>query len=495
MTTAATSGRRRALRFGAFACVLAALVVARASSWLAGDRSLEELAPDYAPVAGTTELDNRAGSPFDVTARPLPAAGALPARWLVLCWDGATWDLVLPFLAEGRLPNLAALMRGGTYGNLLTIKPTLSPVVWTTIATGVSPARHGVIGLQKGQAEGTRIHDPGAPLYDNADRRSKALWNILSENGRTVLSVGYHATFPVEAVSGAMVSNYAIRREHTYGYQAPVMDEASRRPQLVYPAALWTELEPSQRRRPRDVTWSEMRRFVDVGAADFARLTERAARVDSAQDRWSFLLKAYLYDQFHAEAGLRLWVRSRPTVALVHFQALDWAGHWFLYYHWPTRFLNVPPPREPSLDATAFRPTVRAFYEYLDEWLGRFLVQRDAETGVMILSDHGMEPVPDLAQGGHDNAPPGLLLMNGPGIPAGVRVSGVTIYDVLPTLLASLGLPLSRELPGRVIVGSPGPGQPTLETYGPYRHPRPTLGQSGMEERLREEFRALGYIQ
>jgi predicted AlkP superfamily phosphohydrolase/phosphomutase len=100
------------------------------------------------------------------------------------------------------MPNLAALIERGSRSRLLTISPTLSPVIWTTIATGVKPERHGIVDF-------TAVNkDTGAavPVTSNL-RRVPALWNILSGAGRTVGFVGWWASFPAEKVDGYIVSD------------------------------------------------------------------------------------------------------------------------------------------------------------------------------------------------------------------------------------------------------------------------------------------------
>jgi predicted AlkP superfamily phosphohydrolase/phosphomutase len=111
--------------------------------------------------------------------------------------DGADWNIIDPLVAAGKMPNLAGLIGRGSRARLLTISPTLSPVIWTTIATGVKPERHGIVDF-------TAVNkDTGAavPVTSNL-RRVPALWNILSSAGRTVGFVGWWASFPAEKVNG-----------------------------------------------------------------------------------------------------------------------------------------------------------------------------------------------------------------------------------------------------------------------------------------------------
>ena len=73
---------------------------------------------------------------------------------LLVGWDAADWKVIKPLLAQGEMPNLAGLIARGVHGNLLTIHPPLSPMVWTSIATGKRPPRHGIFGFTEPTADG-----------------------------------------------------------------------------------------------------------------------------------------------------------------------------------------------------------------------------------------------------------------------------------------------------------------------------------------------------
>jgi hypothetical protein len=120
----------------------------------------------------------------------------------------------------------------------------------------------------------------------------------------------------------------------------------------------------------------------------------------------------------------------------------------------------------------------------------------------MVLSDHGFEPrLDDDGNGTHDAAPPGILVLHGPGI-RNVRIDGATLYDILPTVLAGMQLPLSRELEGRPLE--------QLFCDSTWRHLSPTFVDTyedeprfqpridplpEMEHAVEERLRSLGYIQ
>ena len=124
-------------------------------------------------------------------------------RVIVLGIDGIDPDVVDLLLSEGELPNFARLRQGGAYGRFKSSKPLLSPIIWTTIATGKTPLEHGI-------SHFVAVNEKtGAELPVTSQmRRVKALWNVLSEAEREVAVVGWWATWPAETVRGAVVSDH-----------------------------------------------------------------------------------------------------------------------------------------------------------------------------------------------------------------------------------------------------------------------------------------------
>ena len=105
--------------------------------------------------------------------------------------DGADWQLIDPWIREGKLPTLAKLKAHSAWANLKSMQPILSPLLWTTVATGRSPEEHGIVDfLVKDAATGQKV-----PISSRF-RRVQALWNIFSEMGRKVDVVAWWASWP-----------------------------------------------------------------------------------------------------------------------------------------------------------------------------------------------------------------------------------------------------------------------------------------------------------
>ena len=146
-----------------------------------------------------------------------PVVGCGPTRPLhdpvvLIGVDGLEWSVILPLARAGRLPTLTGLMEDGTFGKLDTLKPTKSPIIWTTVATGKEPTKHGIEGFIK-----SRQKDQPPELYTNRDRRTKALWNIFSNTDRSVHAIGWWATFPAEPINGVMVAQTNTREQISPG--------------------------------------------------------------------------------------------------------------------------------------------------------------------------------------------------------------------------------------------------------------------------------------
>jgi len=128
-------------------------------------------------------------------------------KTLLVGWDAADWRVMSPLIDQGLMPNTAALINRGTMGNLATLDPVLSPTLWTSIATGKRPYKHGVHGFSEPDPVSGAIRP-----VTNLSRKTKAIWNILNQEELDSIVVGWWPSHPVEPLSrGVMVSNHFQR--------------------------------------------------------------------------------------------------------------------------------------------------------------------------------------------------------------------------------------------------------------------------------------------
>jgi len=146
---------------------------------------------------------------------------------------------------------------------------------------------------------------------------------------------------------------------------------------------------------------------------------------------------------------------------------------------------------------------VDRIYAWTDRRLGAFLdlVDRDPDTLLVVVSDHGWEKEPDGSYD-HNDAPPGIFALYGAGVCRTdcAPLPQPHVYDVAPLLLSRLALPLSQELPGRTLrqafAQPPGPARPRplrVASYGPSLGDRRAIA-SEIDGSLNEMLEALGYV-
>lgn len=104
-------------------------------------------------------------------------------RVFVIGLDGATFDLLDPWIGEGRLPHFKRMMEKSTYGRLESTIPPITPPAWTSFMTGVNPGKHGILDfftLKENSFEKV--------LVNSSHIRSKRFWDLAQRRGKRVSS-------------------------------------------------------------------------------------------------------------------------------------------------------------------------------------------------------------------------------------------------------------------------------------------------------------------
>jgi predicted AlkP superfamily phosphohydrolase/phosphomutase/Tfp pilus assembly protein PilF len=398
----------------------------------------------------------------------------------ILGLDGADWEILDPLIKAGRTPNLAALKARAAYGPMKSMDPMLSPILWTTAATGKPPDQHGVIDfLVRDAATGKPT-----PVSSRA-RKVKAMWNILGDVGRSSDFIGWWATWPAEQIEGTMVTDRVAYSTFSF---APELKDASG---ATWPPDYFEKLRP-RLVKAEDIPDRDLRRFADATPEEFRRLAGIVAGARS----------------YHA-AALDLLARGQPDLFSIYYQGIDEVGH---------RYQHFMPPKMGMVSAEDFqryRGTVEAYYAYQDELIGQILKQLDKNTVVIVMSDHGFRN----GTGRPANEPPyvegkpglwhrryGIFLMAGPEVKPGA-LDTTSLLDIAPTTLDLLGLPKGEDMPGRVVEEAMAPEflarfpRQTIPTYEPIGRPLQTgtlvaggAAQGEVEKEMMEKLRSLGYI-
>ncbi len=448
-----------------------------------------------------------AGVRFGKVRGPSDAIAAIETRALrervtatgvkvaIIGLDGADWEIIDPLIAAGRLPVLARLKQRGAWGNMKTMSPALSPLLWTTVATGKPPEQHGIIDfLVKDPQSGEAV-----PVSSRA-RKVKALWNIYSDVGRTSAFVAWWATWPAEPINGLIVSDrvaYSL-----FGFEAKAGDRVG----ATHPASYYQDLKPLLV-DDWDITLEEVQRFahIDAGAFQALRGRIRDDRQAAYREPVNHLTKILASTRTYHAAALDVLRRGQPDLFSVYYQGIDEVGHRFAHY--------MPPKMGIVTDEefARYQDAVAAFYRLQDELIGQVLAKLSPDTTVILLSDHGFKNGT-----GRPNEPPyiegkpglwhrryGILALTGPAIRPG-RLDTSELVDVAPTVLYLSGLPVPEDMEGRVLDEAIDPAFlrrfrrtaiPTYESVGrPLSEVRVTIADSGADAEMVERLRSLGYL-
>ena len=123
-------------------------------------------------------------------------------KLLLVGWDSADWKIIQPLIDSGAMPGIGRIVERGVSGNLTTLEPQLSPMLWTSIATGKMAYHHGVPGFTEVDPGSGRVVPVSA-----ATRKCRTVWEILGERGLRSHVVSWFATHGERDLAGCMVSN------------------------------------------------------------------------------------------------------------------------------------------------------------------------------------------------------------------------------------------------------------------------------------------------
>ncbi len=354
-------------------------------------------------------------------------------RLLLVGWDAADWKIIDPLIARGEMPHLAGVIAQGVRGNIATIHPPLSPMLWTSIATGKRAHKHGIHGFTEPTEDGLGIR-----RISNLSRKTKAFWNILNQNGKRCIVVGWWPSHPAEPLRGVMVSNH-------FPLSVSQHPETPMAPGTVWPEALAASLA-ELRVHGAEITGDMLRMF----AKDFAAL-------DQTNDKSLHDLAGIIAESMSIHAAATELIEHQEwDVAAIYYVGIDHFSHRFMRFH------AGKTPRKQAPEARMFAGVVANAYRYHDVMLGRLLALAGDDCSVMLTSDHGFHSdrllpdyIPAEAAGPaaeHRNF--GVFCMRAPGVAGGNEIFGATILDIAPTVLHLAGLPSGADMDGRVLINA-----------------------------------------
>jgi predicted AlkP superfamily phosphohydrolase/phosphomutase len=275
-------------------------------------------------------------------------------RVLLIGWDGATFDLVGPWVEQGKLPNLARLMNRGVHGPLRSTIPPWSFQAWSSFMTGKNPGQHGIYDFFR--------TPPGT--YDlefvNAGHRrgGATLWDLLSRAGRRVVSIAIPGTYPPDPVNGVMISGFDFPGEGPGSF----VDARG-----MYPPGLHAELLRNVGPHPIDAPILK-----DL----------KTGQVRTALER--------ILDTIRQQAATAKYLLThRPwDCFMTVFGESDGVSHYFWQFCDPKCPFFVDHP-------DGVRDAMLRVYQELDRQFGDLLALAPDDTNVFVLSDHGSGGISD----------------------------------------------------------------------------------------------------
>ena len=252
-------------------------------------------------------------------------------RVIVIGLDGATFDLILPWVEGGLLPAFKRVMEEGSWGGLQSTMPPLTGPAWSSFITGKNPGKHGIFDFMRRNPEGYNW-----VTINSTHREGPSFWRVLGDHGKRVTIFNVPCTYPPEEVNGVMVSGYLTPPKAT---------------DFIFPRELKKELEECAGLRSTfypGATYALGREERFIQAVD--EVTGRTIRV------MDFLMERF------------------PSDCLVGvFQSPD------LLQHCIWKDIHDPVLGKALLD----------LYKKIDRYLTKLLSNLDEHTLLLILSDHG----------------------------------------------------------------------------------------------------------
>jgi predicted AlkP superfamily phosphohydrolase/phosphomutase/tetratricopeptide (TPR) repeat protein len=401
---------------------------------------------------------------------------------LLIGWDAADWEHINPLLDEGLMPTLDGLINRGVMGNLATLQPMLSPMLWNSIATGKFADKHGIHGfIEPDPVNG------GARPYTSTSRKVKAIWNILSQSKLRSNVVGWWASHPAEPINGTVVTNAfaGVKFDPERGWTIPLG--------AVHPAEKGPLLARF-RFFPTELTEEHILPFIP-----------NAGKIDQRSDRQLESFARVLSDATSIHAVATALMETEPwDFTAVYYDAIDHFSHGFMAYH---------PPRSEWIKEEEFemyKDVVRGAYRFHDMMLARLLQLAGPDTTVILCSDHGFESGARRPRGvPREPAGPaawhrqfGIVVIAGPGIKRDERIYGASLIDITPTILTLFGLPIGEDMDGRPLIEAfeTAPALRRIPTWESVpgdagMHPQGQSIDRDQSQELMQQFAALGYIE
>jgi predicted AlkP superfamily phosphohydrolase/phosphomutase len=257
---------------------------------------------------------------------------------LTLGIDGATFDLILPWVEKGELPTLEKLIEEGSWSELQSTPLPLTAPAWVSFMTGKNPGKHGIYDFVRVTKDYKTV-----PI-SSRDIDSETILEIASYKGKRVISINVPITYPPFKINGYMIS----------GMPASNLSDG-----ITYP-------EEISKRIPEDY------KMIPVEVYEGNNEEEILKELEHMLDVQLEVIKDF--------------IKEKWDLFIVVFFATDVVSHWFWKYYDE----NHPLHREKY---KRHKDAILRIYKRVDNCIGEILSLVDSDIYVLLMSDHGFGPL------------------------------------------------------------------------------------------------------
>jgi Tfp pilus assembly protein PilF len=451
----------------------------------------------------SVHIDALEAATSDEDRRIAALASKHGAKVVILGIDAMDWEIYEEVRRDIPMPNIERLRAEGATGDLLSMEPPVSPMIWTTIATGVEPEAHGIIDfLMKDPRTGQDV-----PIT-SAMRKVPAIWNITTRFGLTSGFIGWLGSYPAEPVRGFQVSDRVVfhtfdprwRKGEGAGAEgAPAAGPGGDLVGLTYPEDLVGELR-TYILTQEDIRHETLRRYIRLEPDEMPR----AARTFDPLDPVVNLAHIIASNTTYEEAAAYTYEKYRPDILAVYLDMVDAVCHLFIKHMRP----HTDDVSEE--EAGKYGTAIAAAYSHTDSLIGEWIGRIDDETTLIVVSDHGfkhgdLRPSGPSAIGGGQAVKwhriVGAVSFYGNHVKPGAVIQGAAVRDVCPTVLRLLGLPVAGDMSGRVLEEAlddewlaASSEIKAVESYGSRSTSGAVVRREEEEDAIMRRLQALGYV-
>ncbi len=310
-------------------------------------------------------------------------------KTLILGVDGAEWDVIMPMIKKGKLPNIGKLMNSGYYGDLVSVQPLLSPPAWGSAITGMMPEKHGVKyfyacsdGTPGRDCKGRgKVHQ-----IDSTFLKTNTYFDVISEmGGKPMIMYIPFVGFPVWEVNGIMIGLPKIGNR-------PEIKERFK----VYPETLLSEL-------PEDII-HQMGCIFDKTLADiklnktcngddllkdenFKMALDSYSQLNNNADNWSVRNDQVFYRLYNVNRKKNVAKYLMDNYDYDNFMIVFDEGDYMQHLFW--RYSDEGHPGYDPKFKDKHDMLIEYMFVELDRIIGELLEDAGENTVVYMVSDHG----------------------------------------------------------------------------------------------------------